>query len=406
MKKSSRMIIVYLFLQSVIHNLGHPITPSFVSALGIPDYMFGLFFAAMSFGLMVGAPIWGILSDRGHRKLWIAIGLSCYTIGQIGFGFIGDQYGMVAFRLFAGLGVVSAVTIYTSLIVEQTEAKERATILAFTAASSTLGASVGYYIGGFLATNSLMHTLFSTQNLANIFVIQAALNALYTIFVVLTIRDVKVRITSNEKISMLKSLKAITKIDKRLLIFLISVTLMNMAATNLSKYIDVYFRDLGYSEGDLGTFVMVTGIVSLLTSIFIVKFANRYKKQLHLMMMIHIMSAGIVFYVFRSVNFLLMMYTVYMIYVIFKALYIPLEQAYISKEAKDGHYGSIMGLRQSFVSLGMVLGPVIGGFLYDYNAILLFDFSAIIFLVGVLLLGIVSFLEKTKRPLQDVNITQ
>lgn len=397
MNKNSRMIIIFLFLQSVIHNLGHPITPSFVRALGIPDYMFGLFFAAMSFGLMIGAPIWGILSDRGHRKLWIAIGLTCYTIGQIGFGFVGEQYLMVLFRLFAGLGVVSAVTIYTALIVEQTEAKERAKILAFTAASSTLGASVGYYIGGFLATNTFMHTLFHTQNLANVFIIQSVLNALYTLFVVLSIGDVKVRVISAAKTSMLKSLKAITKIDKRLLIFLVSVTLMNMAATNLSKYIDVYFRDLGYSESDLGTFVMVTGIVSLFASVFIVKYANRYKKQLHLIMIMHIVSAAIVFYVFRSINFLVMMYTVYMLYVVFKALYIPLEQAYISKEAKEGYYGSIMGIRQSFVSLGMVLGPVIGGFLYNYKPLLLFDFSAVIFLIGVILLGIVSSLEKPKQ---------
>ena len=37
-----------------------------------------------------------------------------------------------------------------------------------------------------------------------------------------------------------------------------------MGSTNLSKYIDVYFNDLGQSTTSLGNFVLVTGIVSVL----------------------------------------------------------------------------------------------------------------------------------------------
>lgn len=94
-----------------------------------------------------------------------------------------------------------------------------------------------------------------------------------------------------------------------------------------------------------------------------------------------------------------MMYTVYLIYVIFKTLYVPLEQSYIAKEAKEGQYGSVMGLRQSFVSLGMVLGPVIGGFLYDVSPSLLFDFNGVLFLLGVLFIFGVMLIEKKRSTL-------
>ncbi len=50
MNKKSLLIITFLFFQSVIHNLGHPVTPAFVSGLGIEDYMFGLFF--LTFGVI------------------------------------------------------------------------------------------------------------------------------------------------------------------------------------------------------------------------------------------------------------------------------------------------------------------------------------------------------------------
>lgn len=399
MNKKAALIISFFFIQNLIHNIGHPVTPSFVNDLAIPDYMFGLFFAAMSFGMMVGAPIWGILSDQGRRKLWIGIGLSMYTLGQLAFGYVGDSVLMVLARLFSGLGVVSAITIFTAIIVEQTEAKKRAKILAFVAAATTLGASLGYYLGGFLATNQVMINLLHTDNLSTMFLIQAILNALYTLLIILTLNDVKVGLTFQQKPSMVLGLKSITKIDKRLLIFFISLTLMNMASTNLSKYIDIYFIDLGYTAQDLGTYVMITGFVSLFASIFLVRLATKFRKQLVLIAVMNILSSLIVFIVFRSNYFITMMYTVYLIYVIFKTLYVPLEQSYIAKEVKEGQYGSVMGLRQSFVSLGMVLGPVIGGFLYDVSPSLLFDFNGVLFLLGVLFIFGVMLIEKKRSTL-------
>jgi len=404
MNKKSLLIIMYLFFQGIIHNLGHPVTPKLVNELGIPNYMFGLFFAAMSFGLMIGAPLWGSLSDRGKRTFWIAFGLTFYTIGQLGFGYIEHSVGMVVFRLFAGFGVVSAITIFTAMIVEQTPVGERAKVLAFMAASSTLGASLGYYLGGFLATNMFMKSLLGTGDLSRIFLIQAIANAMYTLLIVATLRDNEEKKYEQKKISMIQGLKSIAKIDIRVLLFLVSVTLINMGSTNLSKYIDVYFIDLGYTEQDLGTYVMITGIVSLLASIFLVRLASRFKKQLVFIQWMQIISAIIVYYVFISSYFMTMMYTVYLVYVIFKTLYVPLEQSYIAKEAKPGQYGSIMGIRQSFVSLGMVLGPVLGGFLYDRSPRLLFDFNGALFIIAVFILWMVGVMEKkskTNEPLSD-----
>jgi len=76
-----------------------------------------------------------------------------------------------------------------------------------------------------------------------------------------------------------------------------------------------------------------------------------------------------------------------------------------SMHAKEGKYGSAMGIRQSFVSIGMVIGPLLGGFLYEKSPIVLFDSSAFAFLLGVLLLGVVYLLEqKRKKVLKNPSI--
>lgn len=397
MKKSLLIMILYFFFQGLLHNLGHPVTPAFVRSLEIDDYMFGVFFASMSFGLMIGAPIWGTLGDRGRKKFYIFIGLLLYSIGQIGFAYSNDVILMIFFRFVSGFGVVGSMTILTSILIEKSPINERAKYLAYSAAAVTLGASLGYYTGGFLSTHEFFRTLLHTSDYRVVFLIQAITNMIYATIVVMTLSLKDVTSLDTKRTSFITSLKEIAHIKPSLLLFLISLTLMTIGATNLSKYIDIYFDELGYSPQDLGTFVMATGIVSLVSSIFIVPYFARFKKQLKVISIIQILSAFIVFFVFRAERFLLTIFTVYMIYVIFKAIYLPLEQNYISKHAEEGKYGRIMGLRQSFVSIGMIVGPLLGGFLYEIRPLVLFDFSGLSFIAGVLLLGLVFAIEKKEK---------
>ena len=239
-----------------------------------------------------------------------------------------------------------------------------------------------------------MINLFNIDSYRKIFLIQAILNGLYAIYIYYFFKESTKDVQTVKKTNIFKSLKEVTQIRPSLLFFLISLTFMTIGATNLGKYIDVYFDELGYDPLKLGTFVFMTGIVSVLTSVFIVPYFSRVKKQIVAIAITQTISAAIVFYVFRASNFLLAVYTVYMIYVIFKAIYQPLEQNYISLHAKEGKFGRVMGVRQSFLSIGMVIGPLLGGFLYEKSSLLLFDSSAITFLIGVLLLGVVYVLEK------------
>ena len=395
MHKTIKLIILFIFIQGIVHNLGHPVTPAFVRSLGISDYMFGIFFAMMSLGLAIGGPLWGILSDQtGHKKRYIVMGLLAYSFGQLGFGYVGNGVWMVVFRLISGLGVISALTLYMSTLIELSNKTNRGKYFAYLAASSTLGASIGYALGGFLNTNALMISLLNTDHYPIIFLIQGITNTLYVVLIMLTFKDPVVIQDYREKQSVLKGLKNVIKMDPKLFVFLISLSLITIGSTNLSKYIDVYFDDLGYSTQALGNFVMVTGIVSLIASILIVPLFAKMRKQLFTIGVLQVLSAVIVFYVFRANQFLLMVYTVYMIYVILKAIYTPLEQNFIAKEAKEGTYGGIMGVRQSFVSIGMVLGPLIGGFIYEIKPLYLFDFSALTFLAGTVLLIIVYVMQK------------
>lgn len=388
MSKTIKIVLIIYLVQGIIHNLGHPVTPEFLKSLDIPDYMFGVFFAMMSLGLTIGGPIWGVLGDRGNKRLYMFIGLLIYSLGQFLFAYVDNEYWMAFFRFLSGFGVSASVTLLISHIIEHSSVDNRGKHLAWNAAGFTLGASLGYLLGGFIAENSILIKYLHTDDLRVVFLIQAGLNVVHAVVVFLLITDSE-KSVQVQRTTVIDGFKNISKLQPALIVFLTSLTFITIGATNISKFIDVYFRDLGYSKNQLGVFVFMTGIVSLLASAFIVPRVLKWKQDMKVMIWIQVISSIIIVIVFRSSNILVILYTLFMFYVILKATYTVLEQNYISSHAVEGKYGEIMGVRQAFFAIGMVIGPIIGGVLYNAKPIYVFDFSVVMFLIGFVMLLIV-----------------
>ncbi len=375
MKKSLMIVLSYYFVQGVLHNLGHVVTPAYVQSEGIPNYMFGFFFSAMSLGLLIGAPIWGVLGDRKSKRWFVVLGLVGYSFGQVLFVSTNHLVLMTFFRFLSGFSVSAAVTLLLSHVIALSPKEERTKYLSLSAALLALGTTVGYLIGGFLGDYMLVE----------VFYIQGALNLLYALYVFFTLKDQGQ--ANTQKTRFFYHLKEAAKLDRSLLIFLLALTLATIAATNMTRYVDAYITiDLGRSTSTLGVFVMITGIVGILTNFLVVPYLARFKKDFMIMKWLQVASAITIFIIFRSSNVMLMLYTLYMFYIVLKSVFQPLEQNYISLNAKEEKYGSIMGVRQTFFSIGMVLGPLFAGFIYDYNPRLVFDISAMMFVLAFVLM--------------------
>jgi DHA1 family multidrug resistance protein-like MFS transporter len=189
---------------------------------------------------------------------------------------------------------------------------------------------------------------------------------------------------------MIDHIKSIKTLDKNLIVFLFSLTLTSIAAINISKYIEVYISDIGRGSEGIGNFVFVTGLVGIFTTFVIVPQLIKLKKDNVLMILINLFSAGLILIVFRMNDIVLGLYTVFMIYVILKNIYAPLEISFISSYATNNEYGKIMGIRQFFFSMGFVIGPLVAGFIYDIKPIYVFDLSVVMFLIGFVLILLVS----------------
>lgn len=380
MKKEIIIILILTLIQGIAHNLAHPITPSFVSYLGIDDVMFGIFFASMSLGIVLGAPIWGIISDKGHHKTWIVIGNIMYAVGQLIYGYSEDVTWMIFARIFSGIGAASGITIFAALILIYSTKDRVGRNLALFGGALTLGASLGYFLGGQL---SELQTFFNAPSYQYVFFIQSLLTLVYALLIFMLVKN-PTRKKETSYVPFYRHILSIFKMPLYQWAFYIGLLFATMSFTFVSKYLDVYFRDLGYDPSVLGTFVLFTGLISLITSLIIVP--KLFKLRFNVTFFVLTLVGAIALWsTFQFNQILISLYSIFSIYIIVKTAHQPFEQSHISTFANDD-YGRIMGIRQLFIGLGMILGPILGSLIYANQRKLSFEIASYLIVISIFLM--------------------
>lgn len=393
MKFNKKLVYLFIlfFLQGIVTNIHHPLTPFYVRSLELSDYMIGLYFSVMNIGILLGGPFWGNLGDQGKQKNVIFTGLVLYGVGQslFGFGHIFNEWTLAVFRLISGFGISAATTVIMSEIILVSKRESRAKSISYAVAILALGGSLGYFIGGQIHTNELFINIFKTNEFKNALLFQGISIFIVAILFYFTYKPVSVeRKVNSERTYFWEGFKEIKNIQKSLMFFLIALTLITLSQTNVDKYLEIYIADIGYKADTLGNFKMVVGIITIIITLTIVPLIMKFKRKILLSTILQVISAITILIVFRVNDniFISIVYSVFMFYIISKAIFAPLEQNHISTYSNDENVGKVMGIRQSFFSLGTIIGPLFGGLIYSISPNLLFDISAYLFLLSIVFL--------------------
>ena len=172
-------------------------------------------------------------------------------------------------------------------------------------------------------------------------------------------------------INPLKSLSDIKLLPISLVIFLFVIAIINISFTDVSKYLDVYFSDSGYGSLKLGTVNLIVGCLTLIVNLLFTPLIIKRFKPLLTLSLLSIIGSVTLLLTFALPNLLFNIYTFYMLFIITKAIIEPVIVEYLN-EHKNIQSGILMGLRQSFISLGSIIGVLIGGVIYANYSVLLF----------------------------------
>ncbi|MFT5004821.1 MAG: MFS family permease, partial [Paracoccaceae bacterium] len=80
-----------------------PLLPLFAAALGAAEMMTGLVVAVSTFTGMILKPVFGILSDRNGRRIWLLLALILFIILPFLYRFVETPEQLFALRLIHGL---------------------------------------------------------------------------------------------------------------------------------------------------------------------------------------------------------------------------------------------------------------------------------------------------------------
>ncbi|OON94152.1 MAG: hypothetical protein ATN31_04325 [Candidatus Epulonipiscioides saccharophilum] len=376
---TNKDVIIFFVLEFILYissNLAHPVTPTFFKQLELNDYMFGVAFATMAFATFLFSPFWGKVIRIISEKRVLAICAIGYSIGQYMFMTSSTELEIFIARMIGGLfsgGIfVGFLTYITYISSEQSKAKN----IAILATIATLGGTVGYFLGGLIG-NIDVRISFITQIIM--------LNIMGIFFGTILVKRKELEKIDRQNI--LKEINPFTAFFNIIpyltsllsLLFLISF-LASFATTAFDQTFNYYLIDQLLFQPSYNGFIKAgVGLVSLFSTFICFKIIAKQKILSGLKVTFLCCSlslAGVI-----GVDYLPIFLVIAFIYFACNAVYLPLVQNIASSFGDDRSSSIILAFYNATKSLGMIIGALVAGYIYDWNPKIPFIIACILFFI-------------------------
>ncbi len=346
------------FLYNFGANFIHPVTPTLILDNGLPDYSFGLLFATMSLGSFIFSTFWGRLSDKKTRSSVMLISLVGYALAQLAFGLSRTLPQMLAARLIAGCFTSGTSVCLMALIVDLSDPKERGAHLSYYAAMVGISAALGYFAGGMIGLWGVLPVFYA----------QTAVLLIAAVLVNLMLRSMEGdRLNHGTTTKRLSIRQMMNMMTLPALLFLLGVALSNFGNYGFDNALNYYMkRELDFASSINGIVKAASGLIGLAANVFINRWIMKNFDAYKSLPIILILSA--VFLTLATVMPTVgLFFTFNAVFFLVSALHIPIQQA-LTTEGRHGDIGLLSGLFYSARFLGMIFGPLVSGFAYEYGA--------------------------------------
>ena len=376
LKKDQRNIAI-LFFTMVVMMIGFgiiiPIMPFYVESLGVGGKELGMMMAIFSIMQFIFAPFWGGLSDKFGRKPILVIGVLGNAISQVLMGFSTTYWMLFGSRALAG--ILSSATLPTAMayVADSTSKRNRGGGMGLIGAAMGIGMVLGPGLGGWVAEDSLSLPFFVAAALSGL----ALLLLLFLLPESLTPekRSQDVHLSGPKLDAMWKAL-----VGPLGILFGLSF-LVSFAMTNFEAVFGLYaLHRFSYGPRQVGVILTVVGLISALVQGVLTGPATRRWGEVSVIRTSLIASAIAFVLMLLAVDFVTVLLTVG-IFVLSNAMLRPSLSSIISKLTREGQ-GLAMGLTNSFMSLGRVVGPIWAGSLFDMNLHYPYLSGAVVMLAG------------------------
>jgi len=376
MKPSKRNLYILTFTLFVVmlgYGIVIPILPFYIESMDAGGTELGLLTASYAVMRLIFGPIWGSLSDRLGRKPILLIGIFGYVVTMLWFGLATQLWMLFAARILSG--ILSSATAPTTMayIGDSTSEKERGGGMGLLGAAGGIGTIFGPVLGGFLADESLAMPFFVAAGLAFLSLVLTA------IFLPESLAEAERQKKGEGKLLDLKSWWAalFSPIGSLLLLTFICTSGLMIFANVFGLYT---LEKFDFGPDDVGVMMMVLGLVSALTQGLLAGPATKRWGDTMVIKITLLGTAGGFLLMFLANSYLtILLATAF--FALMTALQVPALTSLTSRRATIPQ-GIAMGLSNSFISLGRIVGPIGGGVALDIYAGLPYLSGAAVMLLG------------------------
>ncbi|MEN1935890.1 MFS transporter [Paenibacillus sp. 102] len=388
--KEQKMVLIILLSNIFIAFLGIgliiPVMPSFMNLMQLSGKTMGYLVAVFAVAQLLMSPLTGRWVDRYGRKKMIIIGLFLFGSSELIFG-LGTNVSML--YISRALGGISAAFIMpgvTAYVADITSVQERPKAMGYLSAAISTGFIIGPGIGGFIAEYGVRTPFFFAAAIAFL----ACVSSIFILKEPLT-KEELTEISANTK-----QTNFISDLKKSLNpLYFIAFIIVFVLAFGLSAYETIFSLFSNYKFGfmpkDIAAIITISSIFGVVVQIFMFgKMVDILgeKKLIQLCLIIGAILAVVSTVVSSFFGVLVVTCFIFLAFDLLR----PALTTFLSKSAGK-EQGFVAGMNSTYTSLGNIVGPAIGGILFDVNIHYPYLFAAVIMAVG---LGI-TFLWKEKQ---------
>jgi len=355
-----------------------PLLPLYADSLGATGVWLGVIFASFSITRAISMPIFGWLSDRRGRKVFLCSGLLFYAIISLGYIWAGNILELTLIRLLHGAAAGMIVPIAQAYIGDLSPEGEEGKWMGYFNAAFFTGLGCGPLIGGGLTEHFGMSIAFSSMG---------GLNLLAFLIAALFLHESGQRKTAAGHRSPFAGMRT-SGIIKGLVSYRLAFAMgRGTFITFLPIFAAIY---IGLKPALIGVLLAVNILLMALLQVFSGNIADRLNRR-----------AMVVLGSFLNIAFLTLIPLTHSFWQLLGlcalggvggAISLPAASALTVDEGRKFGMASTIAIFNMAMSIGMALGPIASGAIADFSGLE----SVFYFGAGLSLIGTISFAWLTR----------
>ncbi|WP_079913532.1 MFS transporter [Paenibacillus sp. 32352] len=385
-KRNLFVLWIGTFLVSMAYSVSIPFMSIFLQEdLGVHNHLeawTGVIFASTFLASSLIAPFWGSLADKyGRKPMMLRAGI-CLAIAYFLYYIVQNPYELILVRIMEGL-LAGYIPSAIALVATNTPEKHIGYALGIISTSSATASILGPLLGGVVS-----HLIGPRDT----FFVAGVMVLIAFVIAILWVKEPSFNKTDAKRSSIANDLKVAAS-NKPLMSALLIVFITSTSIMILEPLLTIYVLKLGSSQSsaslNAGIIFSAVGIATLIAAPRWGKLGTKlgYEKVLF----IGLLGGGIGNLLQIAFHNLIGFGSLRFVYGLFFAAVYPALNAFIAQMTDPGFRSRAFSLNQSANQMGLLLGPLIGGFLASQTSI------PIVFAINGCMLLLVAVLLKIPR---------